>query len=183
MVYTPKKAVYVSDKGMVIEVLPITVDELAKKMPQEELSYPGFRAIEHSPKEETYAAIAIPPHDPQYAEFVKPKAYIAGRTGEGTVYCTFVKAADYARGQKIGRIMVAHDILSAAQDTSIQEYAIKTNHSKIKELLSSFGFEMNTMGRKKGLEEKVIMDFSDDEERDRIRRTASSWLVNYRASQ
>ena len=111
---------------------------------------------------------------------IQAKSYNVGTSEEDRVSCKLIKTAAYAPGQRFGRVLLAHDILSATQDPTINTYELKTNHPKIKELVALFGVKLNTTGKKKGVEETAVIDFSEDEERERIRKHASLWLSNFK---
>jgi hypothetical protein len=180
MVHTPKEAVYRS-KGFDFAIAPVKVNDLSIWLPDEELSFVPVRAIQSNPDQSTYALLAVPT---RYKEaphgLIQAKGYLVGNSHEDKVFCHFVKTADYATRQMFGRVLLAHDILSATQDPTINSYGLRTNHTVIKELLVLFGVDLHTTGRKKGIEEIATLDFAKDEERDKLRERASFWLSNFK---
>lgn len=180
MVYTPKEAHYRSDR-FDFTIAPVKVGDLSKWLPDEELGFAPVMGLRKNHDENVYAIMAVPV---RYKEapsgFIQAKGYLVGKSIDDKRFCHFVKAADYSPGQKFGRILLAHDILSATQDQNINSYGLRTNHVAIKELLELFGVDLNTSGKKKGIEELVTLDFTEDEEREKLRNHTSLWLSNFK---
>jgi hypothetical protein len=181
MVYQVSKATYRSSQGMLFDIIPTSIDEVVARMPESETSFPLVRKIEGHPEQSHYCAIAMPHCPPELTDVLKPKAYIVGLEQDGTLPRGYVKTADYAKGNNFGRIMIAHNILSATENESITEYDILTKDKVLKELLTALQVRMEKVGKMNKMEEKVVLNFEDPSERERIRNNANSWLDRFKA--